>query len=221
MKNIKGLLKLDTRLVTPYWKWLVLFFGLALLFTLIGDRSGPMFMISFTIFSATLTAFPFENTEKSNLNVLYATLPTNRKSMLTARYIFFIGFLVLSLAFAFIVGQIIDVIFDNNIGFEDYALFICLAFGIFVFNVSFQTPFFYGKGYIKGKIFLWIPIIVIMIIMNIPALLDVFGVETNFNIFRIMIENRLTTCIIAVVVGIASFVISFFTSRVIYLKKDF
>jgi len=223
MKNIMALLKLDFKLITPYWKWLLLFFGIALLMGVIqgGSDHGLIFMISFTLFAGTFTAFNFENTEKSNLNVLFATLPTNRKSMLFVRYLYTIIVLGLSMLVAIGVGLIIDSAFGNNTPFEIYLMFICVSFGLFLFNVSFQTPFFYAKGYMKGRIFLWIPIIAVMVVLNVPALLGIFNVEINFNIFEIMLRNTTVTNLIAVGVGIAAITISYFASRKIYLNKDF
>ncbi|MCL2570570.1 MAG: ABC-2 transporter permease [Firmicutes bacterium] len=221
MKNISGLLKIDTMLIAPYWKWLVMFFGIALLMSIVAGQSGLVFIISFTMFAGTFTAFNFENTEKSNLNVLYATLPTNRKSILFTRYIFILIVLVLSLIVAVGVGIIIDLAFGNTLYWEAFATLACISFAIYLFNTSFQTPFFYRFGYVKGKIFLWIPLIIIMIILNIPVLFDVFNLNVNFNIFEILFRNTTATSLIALAVGIVSITISYILSHKIYLKRDF
>ena len=216
-----ALLKLDIKLITPYWKWLLLFFGIALLIGVVAGQDGTVFMISFTMFAGTFTAFNFENTEKSNLNVLFATLPTNRKSMLFVRYLYTLIVLALSLFVAISVGLIIDLAFGNTPSFTIYLMFACLSFGLFLFNTSFQTPFFYAKGYMKGRIFLWIPIIIVMIALNLPVLFDAFNIDANVNIFEVMFRNITLTNWIAVTVGVASIIVSYLASRKIYLKKDF
>jgi len=221
MKNLMALLKLDIKLITPYWKWLLLFFGIALLIGVVAGQDGTVFMISFTMFAGTFTAFNFENTEKSNLNVLFATLPTNRKSMLFVRYLYTLIVLALSLFVAISVGLIIDLAFGNTPSFTIYLMFACLSFGLFLFNTSFQTPFFYAKGYMKGRIFLWIPIIIVMIALNLPVLFDAFNIDANVNIFEVMFRNITLTNWIAVTVGVASIIVSYLASRKIYLKKDF
>jgi len=222
MRNLMGLLKLDIKLVTPYWKWLVLFFGIALLMGILNNNdAGSIFMFSFAIFAGTCTAFPFENTDKSNLNVLFATLPTNRRSMLVARHIFFLVTLVIMLVAGIIVGIVLDLIMGNELSFTVMSLFACLAIGLYLFNVGFQTPFFYRYGYTKGRIFLWIPIIVVMVIVQLPQILGAFGIEDGFNIFEVMFRNTTLTSFIAVGIGIVSIVVSFFFSRKVYLNKDF
>ena len=220
MKNFMSLLKLDTRLVTPYWKWLVLFTGIALLFGIL-SQNGSNFMFSFAIFAGTFTAFNFENTDKSNLNVLFATLPTNRKSMLNARYTFILLVLVLSVMASLGGGLVLDLIFGNTIYFDRYLMMFCLTIGIYLFSTGFQTPFFYGMGYVKGKIFLWIPIIVIVVVVNLHGLFDAMGVDINFDVFDIMLNNMLVTNIVAISVGTVAIVSSYFISRRIYLRKDF
>ncbi|MCL2228605.1 MAG: ABC-2 transporter permease, partial [Firmicutes bacterium] len=191
----------------------------ALMGIMAGD--GLTFIISFAMFAGTFTAFNFENTEKSNLNVLFSTLPTNRKSIINARYIYIMVVLGLSLLVAIIGALIIEVAFGNTINGEFLFTFICLSFALYLINTGFQTPFLYAKGYTKGKIFLWIPIIVLMVILNIPVLLDLFNVDSDFNVFNIMFRNTTATSIISIVVGIVSIVTSYFASRWIYLKKDF
>jgi len=225
MKNLAGLLKLDTKLITPYWKWLVMFFGIALLMAIVMGQqmgqSGMVFIISFAMFSSTFTAFNFENTDKSNLNVLFATLPTNRKALLFTRYLYTMIVLAISLVVAIVVAVILDLAFANEMSFQVYLMFVCLAFGLFSINVAFPYPFFYKKGYVKAKIFLWIPLIFFMIVLNFSAILSVFNVEIGFDIFVTMFSNMTLTKIIAVSVGVVALVISYIVSRRIYLRKDF
>ena len=196
-----------------------MFLGMALLMGII-SRAGNVFMISFTMFAGTFTAYTFENTEKSNLNVLFATLPTNRKSMLVARYIFMLIVLLAFLVVAIGLGLIIDLAFSNTISFSMYLMFICLGFGLFLFNTGFQTPFFYRFGYTKGRIFLWIPIILVIIVMNLPVFFGLFNLDIDFDIFVIMFRNQTATNLISAGVGILSLVVSFFASSKVYLNKD-
>jgi len=258
MKNIKALLKLDFHLIKPYWMWLILFFGIALLTSIIGG-GGIAFVLSWAIFAATILAFPFENVEKSSMEMLYATLPTNRKSMIFARYLFAVIFLVITIAVGLGVGSLIDVIqyqFPSyvNIGTEYYPNYVnqrifanpfytqmlftmtALAFAVYSITFGMQTPFFYKFGYKKGRIFMWIPIILVMLVSLLPQLVNwASGGEIEFNIFNFLIgvptvgedgvvnyghTARLITSLVSVGVGILSIVGSFFLSRKMYLKKN-
>jgi len=235
MKNIKALLKLDYLLVAPYWLWFVLFFGISFILGVFMNQ-GFAFMVSWTIFAGTIMAFPFENTEKSNMNMLFAQLPTNRKSIVSARYMFIFIVLFLSLIIGIAGGLILDTIFSNSHAEMYYEfginlslfslpmmlLSLSLSFGLYLLNVGFQTPFLYKVGYKKGKIFMWIPIIVVQAAIMLPAILNLFNVENpnRFNVFNIMIDNSTISTFIALGVGIVSAVLSYIFSRKIYLNKD-
>jgi len=236
MKNIKALLKLDFRLFSPYWYWWLMFFGISLVLGLV-NQNGTNIMISLPIFAATMTAFPFESGEKSNINMLYAILPTNRKSMVAARYISIGIILLLSLAVGLGVGAIIDVAF-GNIGTMYHMVMLvslAIAFAMFAICAGFQTPFFYKMGYKKGRIFMWLPIIIIMLIQLLPLIAGWAGADTNrfypeypypnpyfreFNVFNLMFRTPLATGLIALGIGLVALVVSYFASYKIYTKKD-
>jgi len=219
MKNLKALFKLDVLLITPYWKWWVMFFGIALIMGVM-NQDGASLVLILAIFAATMTAFPFESTDKSNLNVLFATLPSNRRSMLVARYGFILLILGCMLVVGILTGIILDLIFSNTISFQVIALISSISIGAFLLAVSFQTPFFYWKGYTKGRIFMWIPIIVIVILINLPNLFNLLRLNIDFNIFEIAFRNVTATSLISLGVGLLAFVISFFVSCKVFLKKD-
>ncbi|MCL2822111.1 MAG: ABC-2 transporter permease, partial [Firmicutes bacterium] len=204
MKNLKPLLKLDFQLLKPYWIWWVLFLGIALVVGLL-NQMGFVFMVSLAMFAATIMAFPFESTDKSNLHVLFSTLPTNRRSMVLARYIFILIGLAVALVVGIVLAIVIDLIFTPQVSTLDPMYFltsVSLFLALFTLVVGFQTPFFYRFGYVKGKIFMWVPIVLIMIAMMLPGLLSIFNIESSFNIFSAMFLNPLPTSLIALAFAI-------------------
>jgi len=242
VKNIKALLTLEVNLIKPYWKWLLMFFGISLLVGMFMG-GGFAFIINLPIFAATILAFPFENVEKGNMETLYAVLPTNRKSMIFSRYLFAIIFLAITLVLAIGVGVLIDFVIlqiPPSYQYIDeirvYAarvmqspvytqmLFTMLAVGFAMYMITFsiQTPFFYKYGYKKGRIFMWIPLIIIMVASVLPVLIALLG-GPDFNVFNAMIQTsqaRIITSSVSAGVGLLAPVGSFFLSRKMYLKKD-
>ncbi|MCL2556031.1 MAG: ABC-2 transporter permease [Firmicutes bacterium] len=241
LKNINALLKLDVQLIKPYWPWLLMFFGLALLMgIMMGEGFG--FIISWTIFAGTILAFPFENKEKGNMDMLFASLPTNRKSMIFAKY----ASILIGLGIALIIGLGVAILLDMiylqfpldpvyvegiyipqframelDIYWSMMLTMTALAVAIYMISVGVQTPFFYKYGYKKGRIFMWIPIILITVVLNLQAILGLFNID--FNIFNIMLSesiNRIITSCISLGIGVLAFIGSYFLSRKMYLKKD-
>ncbi|MCL2756364.1 MAG: ABC-2 transporter permease [Firmicutes bacterium] len=219
MKNIKALIGLDFKLVAPYWKWWLMFLAIALAMSIL-NQDGGLFILFMAMFGMTMMAFPFEVTEKSNMDVLFATLPTNRKSIVLARFGSTLISLFVIMLISLPVGLIIHAAFGNTINFSAFAIFTCFSIGVFLVSVSVQTPFMYKHGYKKGRIFMWIPLIVFIIIFNLPNLFELFNWDVNFNIFEILFRNTAATVLISLGAGAIAYVISFFMSNKIYLKKD-
>lgn len=218
--NLKSIVKMDLSLVATYWKWLLLFVGIStLMFVLNRDVVG--FIISMAFFAGTVPAFPFEFGEKSNSDVLLSTLPTNRRTILMGRYLFIgviiAGAVLLSVA----LGLVLSVFSDQNLTVSDYLLAIAIFVGVSLFNTGFQTPFFYKKGYMKGRIYMWLPIILLTLITMFPAILNALGADIDFNVFVWVFSNALLSSIIMLSLGIISIVVSFICSSRIYGKKDF
>jgi len=230
MENLKALIKLDYRLVSPYWKWLLLFAGIALLISVqtvegVFRMNGYSFVIAFIVFFATCTAFPFESTDKYNMNVLYSTLPSNRKSQVTARYLSILIFLGLSLVVAIVGGIIMNAIFLDGNNWQFMGTVISVSIAIYIVMAGFQTPFMYKFGYQKGRIAIWVGAIIIVAAQLIPGLLNTFGVEnySDFDLFALILNpnNALVTSIVSLLIGVVGLVASYFISLRVHLKRDF
>ena len=220
MKKIKALVKLDFIFIKTTWIWLFAFLGISLIMGLI-NQIGIAFVVSLSLFIATLCLIPFELTDKSNLNILYGILPTNRKSMVTARFIFYFVFFLLVVVFGAVGMVLIDLLFNNVITFTNILTTLALAFGIYFLFIGFISPFIYKYSYTKGKFFMWALIAVFLIILNIEPLLSIINIETNFNLFNVFFLNYTTASLITLGLGMLVMVISYFISKKIYLNKNF
>ncbi|MCL2370457.1 MAG: ABC-2 transporter permease [Firmicutes bacterium] len=219
MKKIKALLKLDFQLLAPYWKWWLMFIGFSLAIALL-NQSGFFFIISLMIFAGTVMAFPYESTEKSNLGILYATLPTNRKSMVFARYVMVLIVFVISYAVAIGAGIIIDLAFHQTLDGRMILLATALAFAMYTISVGFQTPFLYRFGYQKGRIFMWIPIILVNIVLMLPAFAQMANLNRSLNVMATFGNHQTLTNIISFAVGVVAIIASYIASHIIYLRKN-
>jgi len=220
MKNLMALLKLDYKMCAPYWKWWLMFFGISLLMSLV-NRDGGLFILFAAMFGMTMMAFPFEVTEKSNLDVLYAVLPTNRRSIVAARYLYVLSMLAIIMLLSAPIGLIIHAAFGNSISFSAFAVITAFSIAVFLICVGVQTPFMYKHGYKKGRIFMWIPLILFVIVFNLPGIFDLLSLDVEFNIFEILFRNELITILVSLGVATIITVLSCMLARKLYLKKDF
>ena len=220
MKNLRALLRLEQSFITTYWKYVLLFLGIAIVMG-VSMRSGINFIFTSMIFVSVLTLFAFEFTDKSNLNVLYGTLPTNRKSIVTARYSFMVILLFIGGLIALLGGVIIQLAFNQRVAVTDTFAVLAMSIGVYLVFTAWNTPFLFKFGYQKGRVFFWVFMIVFMIVFNLQGLLSAVGVSINFNVFTIAFGNVVKTGLIALGIGVAVFIASFFISQRIYKKKDF
>ena len=221
MKNLKALLRLELAYIKTYWPYLFLFLGIPLIFALT-SQSGAIYVFNvILVASLALATFSFEFTDKSNLNVLYGTLPTNRKSIVTARYLFNILQVIVVTVIGIVVGIVIDLAFNQSINFGAIFQNMAFALGIFLVLVGFLMPFLFKLGWQKGRIMFWVAIAVMVLVMNAGGLLNSVGVENSFNIFELAFRNLTLSISIVIGIGAVAYGASFILSRRIYLKKDF
>ena len=219
MKNLMALVKLENSFIVRYWKYVLMFFGIALLMGVVQD--GVSFMFSLMIFAASLTLFAFEFAEKSNLNVLYGTLPTNRSSIVFAKYLYMIVILLVSAVIALLGAVILELGFGRSIDATLVFAVLAMAAGIYLLFTAWNTPFMFKLGYIKGRIFFWVFIAAIMIVFFLEPLLGAFNIDISFNIFLIAFGDVVLTSLIALAIGATAFLASYFISQRIYKNKDF
>lgn len=219
MKNLTALLKLENSFIVRYWKYVLMFFGIAALMGIV--QNGISFMFTLMIFAATLTLFAFEFAEKSNLNVLYGTLPTNRGSIVSAKYLYMVIILIASATVALLGAIIFEVAFGRTMNTTEVFAVLAMAIGIYLLFTAWNTPFMFKLGYIKGRIFFWVFIAAIMIVFFLEPLLGAFNIDISFNIFLIAFGDVVLTSMIALAIGVVAFIISYFVSQRIYRNKDF
>ena len=220
MKKLGALLKLEFSYLKTYWLYVLLFLGIAIVMGL-ASQDGTSFILSLIMFVVALTTFSFEFTDKSNLNILYGTLPTNRKSIVTARYIFFISILFIGAIVGLIGGIIINLVFSQEVDITILLSALAFSIGIYLILVGWIAPFLFKFGWQKGKLFFWVAIAIVIITINIGGLLNAVGVSNTFNIFEFFLRNLIVSSLVSLGIGGFVIAISFFASIKVYLKKNF
>ena len=221
MKNLWALLKLDITYIKTYWPWTLMFIGIAVIFGL-SFQQGIGFMVNLSVFMVVITLFPYESADKG-LDILYGALPTNRKSIVTGRFLFLLLVLLVFVAVGLLGGMAIDFGFHGRVHTASFFTGLAVSVGVYLVFVAWNAPFLFKFGYIKGRIFFWAFVGVIILVLNFSNLLQAFGVEdaNRFNIFAIAFRNFALSSIISLSAGLSAFVLSFFLSQKVYKKKDF
>ena len=172
MSNIWRSVKLDFSLAKPYVKTICFTIALPVVFAAI-NRS-LMTGISFAMcFTAMISRSMFSITEKNDMERLYGILPVRKSELVIGRYIFIISLGILALLFSLITHPFILSSLGENVSVFDIA--VAAVFGIFLFSLYtvFLLPGYYKYGSIKGKVFMYIPVVFFLVTLflftKIPA----------------------------------------------------
>lgn len=172
VSNILRLSKLDFDLVKPYFKSLYLKMIVPIIFAAI--TQSLMSGISFAMFfiSTTITTYIFSIVEKNSMERFYSVLPIKKNEEVIGRYIFMIIIGLISLVFYLISQSIVLIILGKSVSIYHFILSIFMGISFFTFCVVVQIPFYYKFGFIKGKIFIYIPALIFIISMMLFSFID-------------------------------------------------
>ena len=222
---MKALLKKDLYNLATYKASLIiiiLFCGIAIIGT-DAINIAPA-IICGIVGMISLSTFSYDEMSKSNRYIL--TLPTNRKELVREKYILVIGATVLGgilgMILTIIVVNIMNYLRTENIINLDYqSLIIVTIGGIFAisFLQSVQIPSIYKWGAEKGRIQMFILVLIIVAILGgMYFLIN----KANINIDMEMINNFITKfgIMLLIISTIVMYFISYKIAYKIYKNKE-
>ena len=158
MSNILKATKLDFSLVKPYVK--VIGFTMLLPIAFAAINRSILTGVSFAMcFIAMTTGYTFSVTEKNSMERLYGILPVKKSEMVMGRYLFVVVLGVIALAVSLITQPIVLRALGENV--ELFDIISAAIGGLFLFALYtvFQIPGYYKFGSIKGRVFMYIPVV--------------------------------------------------------------
>ena len=145
--------RLDGLLLWPYKKAILLALLLPIAFAAI-NRS-LLTGVSFAMcFAAMTTGYPFFLAEKNRMERLYAVLPVRKSAVVAGRYI---GVLLLGVA-ALGAQPLVLRAFGEKVSAADVAGAAVAGALLFALYTVFQLPGYYRFGFLRGRIFMYIPV---------------------------------------------------------------
>lgn len=123
------------------------------------------------------TAYPFAIGEKTKIDLLYASLPLQKKNLVFGRYLFAFLINLGSGVIAFLFTFLTALVLRQDFILGETAAAIVGCFFLFTLVEAIQMPFYFKLGYTKAKLLVFLPLIVV------PAAL--------FGLFRMAQERGL------------------------------
>lgn len=201
--------KFDFYLVKPYFKSLWATFVLPIVIAVI--YKSVLFGISLAVcMNAMFIGYPFSISEKNGMEKLYGILPISKKHLVFGRYLFICSMCFFVLLFSCIVHPIILFVIGVPVQLPEICLAVLFGIVIFSFYTVFQLPGFYKYGSLKGKAFMYIPILFYLAVILIFAKFNT-AVES---LFSLVINNPF----IAVATVVFVFILAYWISITVSIR---
>ena len=215
MNTILKTAKLDFSLVKPYIKTICFTMILPIAFAAI-NRS-LITGISFAMcFIAMTTGYTFSITEKNDMERLYGILPVSKRDFVIGRYMFVITMGVIALTFSLIVQPMVLKSLGETVNSSDIMSAAIVGIFLFALYTVFQLPGYYKLGSIKGRVFMYIPVVGFL-----ATLLLITKIPVDSIILIDIISNSLVFLrLFIVIVIILMYIISTFISIKILKSKE-
>ena len=215
MNTILKTAKLDFSLVKPYIKTICFTMVLPIAFAAI-NRS-LITGISFAMcFIAMTTGYTFSITEKNDMERLYGILPVSKRDFVIGRYMFVITMGVIALTFSLIVQPMVLKSLGETVNSSDIMSAAIVGIFLFALYTVFQLPGYYKLGSIKGRVFMYIPVVGFL-----ATLLLITKIPVDSIILIDIISNSLVFLrLFIVIVIILMYIISTFISIKILKSKE-
>ena len=217
---MKGLIIKDLCVLENQMKTLLLVLAFFIIFSIINeDATFILFLVPFYMIMILITTFNYD--EFNKWDSYCNSLPLSRKEIVKSKYILFNATSLIALILGILASFIIPSFIENTTFESLFASIIGVAFGICLV-ISLLIPFYYKFGSSKGRIMLFLCIVILALLIGAITSLDIFNNKELMNIINSLNNLSLgmfTLLLIILTVIIMS--ISYYISVRIYKNKEF
>ena len=177
--------KLDFNLLKYYYKSICFTLLIPLAFILLYRTLAVG--ISFAMFMMAMSSiYTFSVADKNDMQRLYRILPVSVKAMVCGKYLhaFLMGILAVSVSG--ILQPMILGMLGVNVSGKEVMTAVLAGMVLYITYVCFQIPAYYKFGPIKGRVFMYVPVVGILLTMFVVEKADI---RTGV-LFRMLSENR-------------------------------
>ena len=177
--------KLDFNLLKYYYKSICFTLLIPLAFILLYRTLAVG--ISFAMFMMAMSSiYTFSVADKNDMQRLYRILPVSVKALVCGKYLhaFLMGILAVSVSG--ILQPLILGMLGVNVSGKEVMTAVLAAMVLYITYVCFQIPAYYKFGPIKGRVFMYVPVVGILLTMFVVEKADI---RTGV-LFRMLSENR-------------------------------
>ncbi len=221
MNQIANCAKFDYRMVMVYKKTYWLFFLVPLLYLFISQNVMNGLYVS-GIMAIMMIGYPFSIEEKGRVELRLRSMPVSWKEMVWGRYLYTVLFLALFLLLISAESVLLGAIFGLDIVLWQIFAGYGVSLGVVLLFAALQLPVFYKFGYMKSRIVVFLPFIVLWFAVMILGNYLTSREETPVLLEKIeaVFADPFMVGIVLVVIVLLSLAFSLFLSTGICRKKD-
>ena len=216
---MKGLIIKDLCVIKNQMKSLLLVLALFIFLSIANkDATFVLFLIPFYMIMILITTFNYD--EFNKWDSYCNSLPLSRKEIVKSKYILFNATSLIVLIVGILASLIIPNFIENTTFESLFASIIGVAFGICLV-ISLLIPFYYKFGSNKGRIMLFLCIVILALIIGMITSLDIFNNKEQMNLLNSL--NNLSLGMITLLLIILAIIvmsISYYISVRIYKNKE-
>ncbi len=163
MTNIARSFQLDTYLLKYYKKSILFVILIPVIFIFINRSllSGISFSMTFM---AMASSYTFSISEKNDMHRLYGILPVSKADLVIGRYLLLLGMGIFTLLVSLFLDNIALKSLNVAISSQDLLISGLVGIAFYIFYISFQLPGYYKFGSIRGRMFMYIPVLGFLLI---------------------------------------------------------
>ncbi len=216
---MKGLIIKDLCVIKNQMKTLLLVLAFFVIFSIINeDATFILFLVPFYMIMILITTFNYD--EFNKWDSYCNSLPLSRKEIVKSKYILFNATSLIVLIVGILSSLIIPNFIENTTFESLFASIIGVAFGICLV-ISLLIPFYYKFGSSKGRIMLFLCIVILALLIGMITSLDIFNNKELMNLLNSL--NNLSLGMITLLLIILTSIvmsISYYISVRIYKNKE-
>lgn len=215
MNNILKATRLDFSLVRPYNKSI----AFAILFPIVFSVMNRSLLngVSFAMCVIGMTAgYTFSVSEKNDMERLYNILPVSKKHMVIGRYLYTCMMGLFALLISLIVHPIVLYALGETVLPLDIIVAAMTGIVMFSLYTVFLLPGYYKYGAIKGRIFMFVPVVGYLAVLMFVSKIDL---ESN-SVFTTILNNPIVLLAVVLLIFIIAFLLSIIVSIRILQNKE-
>lgn len=216
MHSVLKAASLDFALLKPYMKAICFVVLLPTAFTLISRSliSGVSFAMCVISMASSYT---FAVSEKNRMDRLYGILPVAKKHLVLGKYVCVCGLGLMALLVTLILQPLVLLALSAPVNMTEILMVALMGVVMFAFYIAFQVPGYYKYGSIKGRMFMYVPVVGFLLISFVSG-------STNIVLspaLNTLLSNPFITAICAILLVALMLFVSIAVSVEIMQKKEF